>query len=422
MTESDPLASLCDRLAKQARQAARQLALAGTEAKNGWLRAGADDLSARREELLTANRIDLAAAPGHGLDAAATDRLTLTPARIDAMAEGLRQVAALPDPVGEIRDERTRPNGLLVRQVGVPLGVIFFVYESRPNVTADAAALCVKSGNAVILRGGKEAANTNRAIADLLGSRLGEFGLPEHAIQLVPTTDRDAVGRLLRMSDLIDLTIPRGGESLIRRVAAEATMPVLKHDRGVCHVYVDRDADPAMAEQIVINGKCHRPGVCNATECLLIHRDIAEAFLTRLGPALRDRGVELRGCERTRIVLPWATPATPDDFGREFLALILAIRVVDSIDDAIAHIEAHGSHHTDAIVTGDPTAARQFLSRVDSSAVLVNASTRFNDGFEIGLGAEIGISTSRFHARGPCGLRELTTTKYLISGNGQIRS
>lgn len=415
------LLQLCHDMARRARAAARALALAPTEQKDRWLRASAAALEARAPEVLAANARDVAAAPGFGLSAAATDRLALTPARVAAVAEGLRQVAALPDPVGEVREATARPNGLRVEKVGVPLGVVFFVYESRPNVTADAAALCVKSGNAVILRGGKEAARSNAALHALLSAELAACGLPADAVQLVPTADRDAVGHLLRLSGLIDLAIPRGGKALIERVAREARMPVLKHYDGVCHVYVDAAADPDAAERIVVNAKCQRPGTCNAAECLLVHAAAAETFLPRAGAALAARGVRLRGCPETCRLVPAATPATENDYRTEYLDLVMSVRVVPDLAAAVAHIAEYGSHHTDAIVTRDPDAARAFTRQVDSAAVLVNASTRFNDGFELGLGAEIGISTDRFHARGPCGLRELTTYKYVVTGNGQVR-
>jgi glutamate-5-semialdehyde dehydrogenase len=417
----DTLEALCLDLAKLARAAAGTLAAARTAEKNAWLLASADALEQRTDEVLAANAEDVAAAPGYGLTAASIDRLTLTPARLKSVADGLRQVATLPDPVGEVREGGVRPNGLQVLKVGVPLGVIFFLYESRPNVTADAAGLCVKSGNAVILRGGKEAAHSNAALHRVLADELPQHGLPADAVQLVPTADRDAVGHLLRLNEFIDLTIPRGGESLIRRVAAEATMPVLKHYLGNCHVYVDASADLEAAEQIVVNAKCQRPGVCNAAESLLVHAAVAGAFLPRVGAALTQRGVELRGCPETRRLIPAAQPATEADYAAEFLDLILSVKVVRDLDGAVAHINTYGSKHTDAIVTRDVSAARRFVQAVDTSAVMVNASTRFNDGFELGLGAEIGISTDKFHARGPCGLRELTTYKYVVTGDGHVR-
>jgi glutamate-5-semialdehyde dehydrogenase len=421
MNAATDLKSLCLDLARRARAASMQLALASTAQKNAWLLAAADALATESKSLLAANAADVAAAPGFGLTGAAIDRLTLTESRIRGIAEGLRQVAALPDPVGEVREGSTRPNGLDVAKIGVPLGVIFFLYESRPNVTADAAGLCVKSGNAVILRGGKEAAHSNGALHRLLAGLLPAHGLPADAVQVVPTADRDAVGHLLKLNDLIDLTIPRGGESLIRRVAAEATMPVLKHYTGNCHVYVDASADVEMAVRILINSKCQRPGVCNAAESLLVHAAVAETFFPLAAKSFAEKGIEVRGCEHTRHFLPTAKPVTDADYGAEFLDLILSCKVVPSLDAAVEHINCYGSKHTDAIVTRDLAASRKFVKAVDSAAVVVNASTRFNDGFELGLGAEIGISTDKFHARGPCGLRELTTYKYVVTGDGQIR-
>lgn len=417
----DALAALCRDLAGRARAASEELAAASTAAKNNWLLAAAAALEARSSEVLEANARDVAAAPGFGLNAAAIDRLTLTPARVKSAADGLRQVAALPDPVGEVREGHVRPNGLEVLKVGVPIGVVFFVYESRPNVTVDAAGLCVKSGNAVILRGGKEAAHSNAALHHVMAAELPAAGLPADAVQLVPTADRAAVGHLLALGDLIDLAIPRGGESLIRRVAREATMPVLKHYDGNCHVYVDEHADLDMAERIVVNAKCQRPGVCNATESLLVHAAVADEFLPKVGAALAERGVELRGCDETRRLVPAASLATDADYRAEFLDLILSVKVVPDLAAAVRHINHYGSKHTDAIVTRDVRAAREFARRVDTAAVMVNASTRFNDGFELGLGAEIGISTDKFHARGPCGLRELTTYKYVVTGDGHVR-
>ena len=319
-------------------------------------------------------------------------------------------------------DSSVRPNGLQVLKVGVPLGVIFFIYESRPNVTVDAAALCVKSGNAIILRGGKEAQNSNQAIHRILQEGLQAAQLPEDAVQLVTTTDRAAVGNLLRLNQYIDLVIPRGGESLIRRVVEEARMPVMKHYQGNCHVYVDRFADLDVAERVLINSKCQRPGVCNAAESLLVHEDVAADFLPRAASALRKHGVQIRGCERTRRWIHDAQPATDKDYAAEFLDLIISVKVVESLDQAMAHIQRFGSQHTDAIITRDLEAARRFTTGVDSSAVLVNASTRFNDGYELGKGAEIGISTDKIHARGPCGLLELTSYKYIVYGDGQVRT
>jgi glutamate-5-semialdehyde dehydrogenase len=411
----------CRDLAQRAKQAAANLAVVTGLQKQTWLRRAARLLNERSVALAEANRLDIAAAPGFGLSDAAVDRLRLTPQRIAEMAKGLDEVAALPEPIGEIISTSIRPNGLEVQKVRVPLGVIFFIYESRPNVTADAAALCVKAGNAVILRGGKEAAYSNAAITGILAEAAGEAGLPPDAVQLVATTDRAAVGHLLRMPEYIDLCIPRGGESLIRRVSEEARMPVIKHYAGNCHVYLDRSADPDMAETIVVNAKCQRMGVCNAAESLVVHRAAADRMLPRIGRALIDRGIEIRGDEATRKLLPAAKPATETDFATEYLGPIISCKVVDSLDEAIAHINRYSSQHTEAIVTGQLDAARRFAARVDSSAVMINASTRFNDGGEFGLGCEIGISTDKFHARGPCGINELTSYKYVVYGNGQVR-
>jgi glutamate-5-semialdehyde dehydrogenase len=416
------LAEYARQVAARARQAARQLAVATGAQKNAWLTRSAELIRERTPSLLEANDRDCTAAQHAGLSAALIDRLRLTDSRLEAIARGLEQVAELPEPVGEIFESNVRPNGLLVTRVRVPLGVVFFIYESRPNVTVDAASLCVKSGNAVILRGGKEARASNRALADVLTEALAAAGLPRDAVQLVETTDREAIGHFLKLHDQIDVAIPRGGRSLIERVTAEATMPVLKHFDGVCHVYVDAAADLKMAEEILINSKCQRPGVCNAAESLLVHRDVAARFLPQVAKSLKAKGVELRGCDRTRALVAEARPATEDDYRTEYLDLILSVKIVDSLAEAIEHIETFGSHHTDAIVTNDLSAAREFTARVDSAAVLVNASTRFNDGGEFGLGAEIGISTDRFHARGPCGLKELTSYKYVVHGCGQIRS
>jgi glutamate-5-semialdehyde dehydrogenase len=415
------LAAACAALGRRARAAARELATVPTARKDAWLRTAAAALEARTAELLAANARDLAAAEAGGLTKAQIDRLRLTPARIKAAADGMREVAALPDPVGRVLEGGVRPNGLRVLKVGVPLGVILFIYESRPNVTVDAAALAVKSGNALILRGGKEALHSNAALHRLLHDALREVGLPADAVQLVDTPDRAAVGHLLKLRELIDLVIPRGGEGLIERVCREAAMPVLKHYRGNCHVYVDRAADVAMATGIVVNAKCQRPGVCNAAESLLVHAAVAPTFLPAAAAALRERGVELRGCERTRALVPGVAPATEDDHAAEYLDLILSVKVVDSLEAAAEHIARYGSGHTEAIVTDDVRAAERFTALVDSAAVMVNASTRFNDGFELGLGAEIGISTDKLHARGPCGLRELTSYKYVVHGDGHVR-
>jgi glutamate-5-semialdehyde dehydrogenase len=421
LVEND-LQAECNALAARAKGAARALAVARGQAKNEWLRRAADALRERADEVLEANARDVAAAPDFGLNAAAIDRLTLNPKRLEEAARGLLDVVALPDPVGEVVTSSRRPNGLDVTQVRVPLGVIFMIYESRPNVTLDAAALCVKSGNAAILRGGKEAVHSNRALHRVLADALEPAGLPHDAVQLVPTTDRAAVGHLLRLPELIDLAIPRGGEGLIRRVVDEARMPVLKHYQGNCHVYVDADVDHELAVRVVVNAKAQRPGVCNAAETLLVHRDAAATFLPAAAEALAAAGVELRGDEAARALVPAMVPAQPSDWDTEFLDKILAVAVVESLDDAIAHVARHGSGHTEAILTRDLAAARRFVAEVDSSAVMVNASTRFNDGGQLGLGAEIGISTDKFHARGPCGLRELTTTKWVVYGDGQVRT
>jgi glutamate-5-semialdehyde dehydrogenase len=415
------LGAYCLETARRARRASSELARIGGGQKNAWLLRSAALLRSQRAGLVEANARDLAAAPQFGLTEAQIDRLRLTSGVIDSMAAGLEEVAALGEPIGEVIESSIRPNGLEVLKVRVPLGVVFFIYESRPNVTADAAAICIKSGNAVILRGGKEAVHSNRAIVALLEQAAEEVGLPAGCVQLVSTTDREAVGHFLALDEYIDVAIPRGGESLIRRVAAEAKMPVIKHFTGNCHVYVDRAADLDMAERITINAKCQRMGVCNAAESLLVHRDIAAEFLPRVCQSLSERGIELRGDVRTRAVVPRAKPASDEDFATEYLGPILSIKIVDSLDEAIEHINRFGSRHTDAIITSDLNAARTFVTAVDSSAVLVNASTRFNDGGQIGLGAEIGISTDKFHARGPCGIKELTSYKYVLYGNGQIR-
>jgi glutamate-5-semialdehyde dehydrogenase len=417
------LSDYCREIASRAKAAAAELALVRGEQKDAWLRESARRLRSEQDRLLAANAVDVAAADGFGLTAAEVDRLRLNEKRIDEIATGLEAVAALPDPVGETIESSVRPNGLDVLKVRVPLGVVFFIYESRPNVTADAAAICLKSGNAVILRGGKEAAHSSAAIVDVLKETANDHGLPPDALHLVETPDRAAVGHLLKLPQHIDVAIPRGGESLIRRVAAEAQMPVIKHFTGNCHVYVDAAADLDMAERITVNAKCQRLGVCNACESLLVHAAVADAFLPRIGSALAERGIELRADERSRrrLLVPGIKAATEDDYAAEFLGPIISVKVVDSIDEAINHINRYGSHHTDAIVTQSIAAARQFAARVDSAAVMINASTRLNDGYQFGLGAEIGISTDKFHARGPCGLKELTTYKYVAYGDGQLR-
>ncbi|MEZ6100604.1 MAG: glutamate-5-semialdehyde dehydrogenase [Pirellulaceae bacterium] len=422
-TEQQPneLQRYCEAVALRAKSASRQLALCDSDVKNRWLIASARALRQQCSAIVAANRLDLDAAPGFGLTEAQADRLRLDAGRIDGIAEGLAQVAGLPDPVGELIETTNRPNGLVLRKVRVPLGVVFFVYESRPNVTADAAAICVKSGNAVILRGGKEAAHSSRAIVNVMLEQAREVGLPVDSVQLVEPTDRAAVGEFLSLHKYIDLAIPRGGEGLIRRVAAEATMPVIKHYTGNCHVYVDKAAELPMAANIVVNSKCQRMGVCNAAESLLIHQDILDRFLPLIVSELEPFDIELRGDQRICAAVPAAKMATEEDFATEFLGPVLSVRVVPDVQTAIDHINRYGSGHTDAIVTNDREAAAKFTAGVDSSAVMVNASTRFNDGGEFGLGAEIGISTDKFHARGPCGLRELTSYKYIVMGSGQIR-
>jgi glutamate-5-semialdehyde dehydrogenase len=411
----------CENIARGSKIASRVLAQTSELTKNKFLTAAADLLLARRFDVAAANGRDLAAAVDFRLTTAQMDRLRLTPRRIDEIAAGLRAIAEMPDPIGIVLNIQVRPNGLKVEKVSVPLGVIFFLYESRPNVTVDAAALAVKSGNAIILRGGKEAHHSNCALHGILVEALRTAGMPEDGVQLVHFTDRDAVGHLLKLSRYIDLAIPRGGESLIERVTREATMPVMKHYRGNCHVYVDRGADLEMARRIVENAKCSRPGVCNAAESLLVHRDIAGHFLPQMADQLQRRGVEIRGCEESRAIVPTIKPATDEDYAAEYLDLILSVKVVSDLTEAINHITRFGSGHTESIVTADPDTARRFTAEVDAAAVMVNASTRFHDGGEFGLGAEIGISTDKFHARGPCGLRELTTYKYVVHGTGQIR-
>ena len=408
-------------MATRARAASGQLAAVTPGLKNAWLLALAGTIRERRDQLQSANQRDLNEAPGYGLTAAATDRLRLTDNRIEDMARAVEEIVALPDPIGEILDGSVRPNGLRVQRVRVPLGVVFFIYESRPNVTIDAAALCVKSGNAVILRGGKEALFTNQALHALVRETLETAGLSADAVQLVDRSDRALVGEFLARGDLIDVTIPRGGNALIERVAREARMPVIKHFDGVCHVYVDRAADLTMARRITVNAKTQRPGVCNAAETLLVHEDIAETFLPDVSVALRAKNVEIRGCRRSQAIVPDMKAASDEDWTTEYLDLVLSVKVTEDLDAAIAHVNQFGSRHTDAIITQDIAAAERFTIGVDSAAVLVNASTRFNDGGELGLGAEIGISTDKLHARGPCGLRELTSYKWIVSGEGQIR-
>jgi len=422
---SEDLAATVTAMAKRARSASLALAVAPASARNAALLDLADRLERCQDDLLAANRRDVAGAAGHGLSAAETDRLTLNPARLAHLAESVRQVARLPDPVGEVLEETTRPNGLVLRKVRVPIGVIGVIFEARPNVAVDCAVLCVKSGNAAILRGGREIFETNQAFAALVAAALAAAGLPPDAVQFMPTTDRAALGILLKLDQYVHCIIPRGGEGLIRYVADHSTIPVIKHYTGVCFVYLDAAADPAMAESILLNAKTQRPGVCNAAEQLLVHADAAERLLPRVGSALAAQGVRLLCDGRSAEILGAAgvaiEPATPADYTREFLALTLAVRVVPSLPAAIETINRDGSAHSDAIVTADPAAAKTFLAGVDSAVVLWNASTRFNDGFEFGFGAEIGISTDRLHARGPMGLRELCSYKWLVTGTGQVR-
>lgn len=407
--------------AKSAKAAARLLALAPTRVKNEALAQMARGLEEKAETILEANRADLERARPAGHTRAFLDRLTLTEARIEEMAVGLRHVGALPDPVGETVEVWRRPTGIEIARVRVPLGVIGFIYETRPNVTADAAGLCLKSGNAVLLRGGSEALESNSVIAQVLAKAAEKAGLPGDVIQCVETADRAAVMAMLRLDQYLDLIIPRGSEEFVRLVADQATVPILKHDRGLCHVYVDQDADPAMAVAIAVNAKAQRPSVCNSLETLLIHESAAPAVLPALASRLAEANVEVRADPRARALMPGARPAEPADWDTEYLDYILAVKVVESFDDAIAHIRAHGSGLAEAIVTRDVRRARRFTQEVDAAAVLVNASTRLVDGGQFGMGAEMGISTSRMHARGPVGVRELTTTKFVVWGDGHLR-
>ena len=409
------------KLGDQALSASRRMVRLSSRRKNAILLAMADAVDGQRAPIQAANAQDIAAARATGLSGAMIDRLTLTDARIDAMVTGIREVAALADPVGKKLWKRTRPNGLVIEKRRVPLGVIVIIYESRPNVTADAAVLCLKTANAVILRGGKEAFHSNLAIVRALQEGGAAAGMPRHAVQLVETTDREAVRELVQMDDRVDVVIPRGGESLIRSVVDQARVPVLKHYKGVCHVFVDDDADFDQALAIVENAKCQRPGVCNALETLLVHEQAAAAFLPKLAAMATRRAVTLRGCDATRACIPGCEPAGEEDWYAEYLDLILAVRVVRDVQAAIRHINTYGSHHSDAIVTRNARHAKLFLKEVDSAAVYVNASTRFTDGGEFGMGAEMGISTDKLHARGPMGLEELTTYKYVVTGSGQIR-
>ncbi len=409
-------------MAKSAQSAAGDLSRCPTDRKNAALLKIADQLEADAERIKSENAKDVSAARESGLSKAMIDRLTVTDGTISGMVQGLREVVQLTDPVGTTSETWIRPNGLEVCRMRIPLGVIGIIYESRPNVTIDAAGLCLKAGNAVILRGGSEALNSNRALAETVAKALSASGLPETAVQIVPVRDREAVNHLLQQEETVDLIIPRGGEGLIRFVAENSKIPVLKHYKGVCHVYVDKSADLYMAEEICLNAKVQRPGVCNAMETLLIHQSPAPEFLPKMAERFVQAGVELRGCPETCKIVSAAKPAEEADWYAEYLDLILAVRVVDDMDAAMAHIAAYSSNHTEAIVTSDYQRSRRFLREVDASVVLVNASTRFNDGGELGLGAEMGISTSKLHAYGPMGVNELTTTKFVVRGNGQLRS
>jgi glutamate-5-semialdehyde dehydrogenase len=409
-------------MAIEARRGAREIASMPTAVKDRLLDLMADALIDKADYIKEENRKDLEAGREKGLSAAMLDRLELSDKVIDSMVGGLREVAALPDPVGEITEMAKRPNGIMVGRMRIPLGVVGMIYESRPNVTVDAAALCLKAGNGVFLRGGSEAIHSNIALAQVLKGVLAAEGVDPAIIQVVPVTDREAINALLTLEEYIDLIIPRGGEGLIRFVSENSRIPVLKHYKGVCHLFVDESADQQMAVDIVMNGKVQRPGVCNALETMLVHRDIADSFLPAAAKALSGAGVELRGCEATCRILPGAKAATEEDWGMEFLELILAVRVVDSLDEAMEHIVSYGSQHTEVIVTESYHNSQRFLREVDASAVMINASSRFNDGGEFGLGAEIGISTTKLHAYGPMGLKELTALKFIVYGEGQIRS
>ena len=407
---------------QQAREAATAIARSSTATRNQALLATADALDAARDALAEANRKDLENGRANGLEPAMLDRLELTPARIDGMIEGLRQVAGLPDPIGAITDMAYRPSGIQVGKMRVPLGVIGIIYESRPNVTVEAASLCLKSGNATILRGGSEAIHSNQAIAECLVTGLRDVGLPDTSVQVIRTTDRAAVGELITMPQFVDVIVPRGGKGLIERISRDARVPVIKHLDGVCHVYVDAHADPEKALKVAVNAKTQRYGTCNTMETLLVDREIAEDILPLLAGAFREHAVELRGCDASRAIIPDMVAATEDDWYEEYLGPVLAVRVVDGLDGAIDHINRYSSQHTDSIVTENYTRARRFITEVDSSSVMVNASTRFADGFEYGLGAEIGISTDKIHARGPVGLEGLTSQKYVVFGDGHIRT
>lgn len=415
------LAGMIEDMAKEAKAASRQLRRVGRAQKDSTLELLAGKLIDMQADIIKENEKDLAQARKAGLSAAMIDRLTMDYKVIRGMADGLREVASLPDPVGEVSGMWKRPNGLLVGRVRIPLGVIGFIYESRPNVTVDAAALCLKSGNTVILKGGSEAIHSNLILSNLLEQALVQTGLHPKAIQVIPTTDREAVKILIGLDDYIDTIIPRGGEGLIRFVTVHSRVPVLKHYKGVCHVYVDEYADLQMAREICFNAKVQRPGVCNAMETMLIHKGIASDFLPDMVKRFRDANVEIRGCPRTLELSPGIKPAVETDWPAEFLDLILAVKIVSNMDEALDHIEQYGSNHTEAIITNDYNRSQRFLAEVDASVVLINASTRFNDGNQLGLGAEIGINTAKLHAFGPMGLEELTTTKFIVYGQGQVR-
>ena len=410
-----------EELVKKARAASSKLATLSTAVKDRALSAMAEGLEAKTDDLLAANAKDLEAFEEAKGNKALADRLTLTPERVKEMADGIRQIVKLSDPLGEAPKMWRRPNGMQVGKIRVPIGVIGIIYESRPNVTADSAALCLKSGNVCVLRGGSEAIHSNQAIAAILTEAAEKAGVPAGAITFVERTEREVAHALLKQDKYVDLIIPRGGDALMKTVTEQSTIPVIKHDKGVCHIYVDADADPAMAEKICLNAKVQRPATCNAMETLLVHQQMARTFLPELVRKLAAAKVEVRGCPKTCQVAPEAKPASESDYGQEFLALILAVKVVRSMEEAMAHIGAYGSHHTESIITSDYTRAMRFLREVDAGAVMVNASTRLNDGYQFGLGAEIGISTTRIHARGPMGLEELTCSKFIVFGSGQIR-
>jgi glutamate-5-semialdehyde dehydrogenase len=414
--------TMIEEMARAAKAAARQLRKVERGNKDAALNLMADRLLHRKEHIMQENRKDLELAEKRGLTSAMIDRLTLDDETIHSMAEGLREIAALPDPVGAVTRMWKRPNGLSVGRMRIPLGVVGFIYESRPNVTVDAAGLCLKSGNTVILKGGSEAIKSNLILEEILKESLEETGLPQKAAQVIPTTDREAVGILLGLEEYVDIIIPRGGEGLIRFVTEHSRIPVLKHYKGVCHIYVDESSDLGTASDICFNAKVQRPGVCNAMETMLIHKKVAAEFLPSIARRLMEAGVEIRGCPQTLSLVPSAVPAQDADWGMEFLDLILAVKIVSSMDEALDHIDRYGSNHTEAIITNSYERAMKFLAEVDSSVVLVNASTRFNDGNQLGLGAEIGINTSKLHAFGPMGLEELTTTKFIVYGNGQVRT